>query len=271
MDHQTTPLADLTAAPRVDIVPGHALHPPRFREIGIAEDTFARWYLRRLERGLRGANEQLREAVMRAAREDVRDGWFSVNMMGYQATALSAKGTRFLFCLSIRVGSPRLGQSEAGVIFDSLDPDRRALAVAETLILWSLRGNRTRPAADARPAEWKAIVDLLCARLEDGGRGMDFNEALDLTLGQAMVLLSGPAAAGRQIGQDEIVAKRREAQHRLFDRICRKNSIGRHNFVRLPLDAIRSYVLAEIGKDKPVPEELLRDAVDTYKDAPLPA
>lgn len=126
-------LSELTAAGRSDVVPGYVLSPPRLREHGIAEDAFARLYLQRVTKGTKGLAPDVQAVIIREAQKDVRDGYFTVRMPGYDSMANSAKGVFTMFLLSLRVKHETMRAADARKLLEAGSESRITDAVYE---LW---------------------------------------------------------------------------------------------------------------------------------------
>lgn len=252
-------LSNLTGAGRTDLVPGYVLSPPRLREQAIAEDAFPRWYLNRIERGTRKLNPELRQAMLRTAAVDVRDGYFTVGMPGYDAMAMSAKGTALMFSLSLRVKHPQVTSEEAGKLFDAADESKITAAVQE---LWGYGVPETKSDAPRTPIDWEPVYKVLMAPKETGGHDMTLEQVNDLAMGQVIALLGGDKS-GRRPSIADAKEKARTKQHQMFDRICEMKSMTPAALGRLPAEIVAAYVREIIG-DKRVDVEVLKGSLASY-------
>lgn len=254
-------LSDRTAAGRHDVVPGYILSPPRLREQGVAEDAFARWYIERVERGTRNVAAELRKELLNSAQRDVRDGYFSIGMPGHDAAGLSARGTRLMFWLSLRIKHPQITYPQASEL---LDDGEQAKFTAATQELWGYVPGESST-EERKPVNWDVLYERLCGPEEVGGLGYSLEAVNDMTMGQVVALLSldGAKASKASLTPGDVRRVAQKKQHDLFDKICAKRTMTIDQLCKTPLPIVATYVREIIG-DKPVDEKTLAASLESY-------
>jgi hypothetical protein len=254
-------LSELTAAERTDVLPGYVLSPPRLREHGVAEDSFARWYIERVERGTRRIPSDVRRAMLDIAVKDMRDGYFTVGQPGYDAFALSARGTRLMFWLSLRIKHPQITHKEAGELFDK-QADEKSVTDA-VFALWGYE-RAAKQTERSAPIDWQDITDHLCGPRNLGGREMTLEEMGNLTLNQLMVMMGGSGT--KTVGPGYVREKAKLKQREMLARICEMKSLTPAQLGRTSPEVVAAYVRELIG-NKPFDMGVLKDSLTEYAKA----
>lgn len=125
-------LADLTAPPGADVLPGYTLSPFRLWQYAEAETEFARAHVALAGAAAVGMPSSIQEVTVRAALQDVAEGKFNYGADCFDRKALAQGSTPYLLWLCLRPKHPKITRPAAEAL---ITPENEEAVYREVLLL----------------------------------------------------------------------------------------------------------------------------------------
>lgn len=116
---------------RADVIPGYILSKPGIKEIGEAEQEFARRYLAMIGAGMAGLSDKLQRDVALDAKNDILYAQFASGGSVYRVWSLARSSLPLLTWLSLRVKHADMSLEKVAKMYVDGDADKMAAATWE--------------------------------------------------------------------------------------------------------------------------------------------
>jgi hypothetical protein len=126
-------LANLTAAPGADVLPGHVLSPAGLAEFGIIEKEFSREHLAQAADAGADQPKAIADRLLSLAMADVRAGEFNWGRLGFDAKCASGEALPFLLWVVLQIKDSKVTREQAKALITQENQYTVRRAVLECL------------------------------------------------------------------------------------------------------------------------------------------